>query len=182
MTNKWVAACVVLMFANLTYAEEGNKQVKQCPDKSKLMNICGDVSGMSLDHDEESNYVYTYQRKIYEASCADIENDSPAEIVKKVNLMWNLYEKDLKCRSPQFDITDGSIIKFAVKKGFRSFIEDVTLSWKLDLNEVDEIDGMTVLDYTRKEIERNRGNSVEPKLREYYEAFRKAGAKHKSEL
>lgn len=49
-------------------------------------------------------------------------------------------------------------------------------------DKIDEADGTTVLDYTRKEIVRNKGNANESILREYYDVLRKAGAKHKTEL
>lgn len=153
-----------------------------CPNKAKLVSICNSVSNKIEDKDPNSSYVYEYQRKIYEASCADIEIDSEATMRKKINEMWDKYQKELSCDSSQFNVTNGSILKFAVTKNFTSFLEDAAQVWKVDLNNVDASDGKTVLDYIKSEIEKNKNNATGPILQKYYDLLRKSGAKHKTEL
>lgn len=64
---------------------------------------------------------------------------------------------------------------------FEEFLIDM-VSWKVNLNKLDEADNMTPLDYIKMQIERNKGNSSEPYLKSYYNMFQKAGAKHKAAL
>jgi hypothetical protein len=153
-----------------------------CPNKSKLSNLCNAVSFMRKDSDPDSSYMWEYQRIIYEASCVDYETASDEEIRKKVNAMWDKYEKELRCAANDFDVSNGSILKYAISKQFREFIAEAAQVWKVNLNRVDSQDGRTVLDYLEDEIKAHKGGPSEPILRQYEKVLRKAGAKRKSEL
>lgn len=153
-----------------------------CPNNTNTELLCSTVSGMLEDKDPDSYYNYQYQRIIYEASCVDLGNDSEKLISQKVNKMWQKYGSSFKCNSTQFDVSNGSILKFAVAKGFSSFLFDAAQVWKIDLNQVDESDGRTLVDYLEKEIRRNQGNANEPVLKQYLKVLVDAGAKRKSEL
>lgn len=54
--------------------------------------------------------------------------------------------------------------------------------WKVDLNQVDDADGRTLLDYVDKELELKRGTINEPSLQQYHDMLRQAGARRASEL
>jgi hypothetical protein len=153
-----------------------------CPNSTDTQFLCSAVSGMLEDKDPNSNYSYKYERIIYEASCVDIVNDSEKVISQKVNKMWQKYGSSFTCNSTQFDVTDGSILKFVIKKKFSDFLFDAAQVWKIDLNQVDESDGRTLVDYVEKEIRRNKGNANEPVLKQYLKVLVDAGAKRRSEL
>ncbi len=155
---------------------------KKCPDVSKLGDLCGAVGFMESDKDPNSSYLHSYQRKVYEAACADYDNDSDEEISRKVNILWNSYPEKFKCSNTSFDVPQGSILKFAVAKRFQDFIVDAAQIWKVDLNKVDPSDGRTLLDYVKKELDQSIGTAGEKHLRLYYSVLRQAGAKYKSEL
>lgn len=153
-----------------------------CPNPKKLRGLCMYVGSKEKDTQMNSRkYVWGYQRRLFEAACVDINKDSDAVIASKVQKAWNENEAMLKCKSTQFDITDGSILKYAVNMKFEEFLIDA-VRWNIELNKVDQADGATVLDYIKMQIERNKGLPSEPYLKSYYDMLKKAGAKHKSEL
>lgn len=151
-----------------------------CPNPVKVKNICMAVSERSRDKDATSSFKYLYQRKFTEAACVDMEHDDADVIDQKMQQMWLAFEDRLICNSLQFDIQNGSIIKFAINQYFDDFVDDV-IAWKVNLNRVDA-DGQTVLDYLQSKIERNRDNQTSKIFSAYYDRLRRAGAKHKSEL
>lgn len=152
-----------------------------CQRRPNIASLCADVGQALPDYDKESDYVYSYEREIYEASCVNVLKDSDIEIKNKIRLMWTKYGKECHCTSPQFNVPKGSIIKLAVRKTFTDFIKDV-VSWGIDLNFINKSDDRTVLDYVRDELNANKGNPTEPTLKAYYTLLKNAGAKHKSEL
>ena len=152
-----------------------------CANETARRGICAAVSNRDQTETEPQKYPYRYQRKIFEASCVDMYRDSDEEIARKVSAMWAKNADKLTCTDTSFDVEKGSIIKYAVNAKFENFIYDV-ISWKVDLNRIDESDNRTVLDYIQDQIRSYKGLPTERDLRIYYELFRKAGAKHRSEL
>lgn len=157
------------------------EEASNCPDKKKFKNLCMMVSGRSEDNSGDSKHRYLYQRKILEGSCVNVSNDSEKVRNEKIQNAWSKLEKELVCNNLQFDVQNGSIIKYAVSSNFDAFINDV-VNWKVNLNKVDETDQRTVLDYIKYQIEKTKGSETAKKLKNYYDQLRKAGAKHKSEL
>lgn len=152
-----------------------------CPNPKKLQNICMNLPDRTKDPKPKGDYEYMYQRKILDAACVDVENDSEEKVAQKVQMMWNLAGEHLNCLSIQFDANGGNILKYAVSTKFDEFLDDA-IYWKINLNKVDEVDQRTVLDYVKYQIEKNKGKNIESKLQHYYKILREAGAKHKSEL
>lgn len=157
------------------------EEEKNCPNKKKFKNLCMMIDGRSADDKGDGKVKYMYQRRILEGSCVDIDKDSPQVRNEKIRKAWSKVENELFCNNTQFDIQNGSLIKFAVASKFDNFIEDV-IEWKVNLNKVDSTDQNTVLDYVKVHIDRNKGNPIAQKLQIYYDRLKKAGAKHKSEL
>lgn len=154
-----------------------------CPNKEKLIGLCSSIFMRIEDDDPESPYVYQYQRKIIEASCADMEKDSEAEISRKVNIMWNKYENDLlTCDFINFNVRNGNILKLAVSRRLESLIQDAAQVWKVNLNKIDPADQGTVLDYVQYQINTYKNTDNEATLQQYYTVLRNAGAKHTREL
>ena len=171
---------LAFLLAGIGYAQTKNND-KDCPYRPDISDLCTDVGQCLPDKDKISDYIYAYERVIYESSCVNLSTDSEDEIKMKVQDMWVKYAGEFICTSPQFNVPKGNIIKLAVRKGFTDFIKDVVY-WGVDLNIVDKSDNRTVLDYLRDELKANKGNPTEPQLKSYYDLLRKAGAKHKSEL
>ena len=144
--------------------------------------MCIYIGSRTKDPDPlKPEYKYMYQRRFLEAACVDVNKDSEEGISKKVSGMWSKFEEDLYCNNGQFDVQNGSILKYAAVSKFDAFIDDI-IKWKINLNRVDPTDKRTILDYVKYQKEKNAGNALEPILQEYYELLRDAGAKHKSEL
>lgn len=150
-----------------------------CPPPAKLPAVCMAIS--NAQKDTSGKYTFHYEKLIYDAACVKF---SDAEEVRndKIRRMWRANEDKLVCNSPRFDVQQGNVLKYAASVRFEDFLFDAAMIWKVDLNRVDPSDGRTVLDYVQKEIERNKGTSVESKLRSYYDMLRSSGAKHQSEL
>jgi hypothetical protein len=157
-----------------------------CPDLERLTNICTNLSGFTKDPAPRGEYSYMYQRKIYDAACVDLQQDSEALMKRKIQEMWRIDEargdrSKLKCENLQFDMIDGNILKFAVRKRFQEFLEDAEY-WGVNLNRVDASDQRTVLDYLKDELDRTSHPSTRSTLQVYYNTLRRAGAKHRAEL
>lgn len=154
-----------------------------CPNAEKLEMFCSSVGGLEPDDEVTSGptYRYYYQRQVFEASC--VTPDDPTEARnRKIAEMWKRFEsKELICNNLQFDVVNGSVIKYAASKNIDSFIRDV-IKWQIDLNKIDESDNRTILDYVKVNLERSKGGVLEKKFRYYYDLLRAAGAKHRDEL
>ena len=131
--------------------------------------------------DTSGKYEFHYQKLVNEAACVD-SSDADEVRGEKIRRMWKANEDKLVCNSPRFDVQQGNVLKYAASVRFEDFLFDAAMIWKVDLNRVDPSDGRTVLDYVQKELERNKGTSVESKLRSYYDMLRTSGARHRSEL
>ena len=144
--------------------------------------FCGYVGSQNTYKGIDSNFDYTFQEVMYNSACADIESMSDKEVNQKLRIWWDLYKDKLVCDSLQFNVSNGSVFKYAISSKVNSFIDDAIYA-KLDLNFVDKADDRTVLDYTRDEIKKHSETSETRKVLErYYQKLRNAGAKHKSEL
>lgn len=150
-----------------------------CPPPTKLPAICMAIS--NAQKDTSGTYQFHYQKLVYDAACVS-QADSEEARNAKVQRMWKANEDQLVCNSPRFDVQQGNVLKYAASVRFEDFLFDAAMIWRVDLNRVDPSDGRTVLDYVQKEIDRNKGTSVESKLKSYYDMLRTSGAKHRSEL
>lgn len=172
-----------LIFACLLCASTAFAQQNPCPNAEKLDQFCSSVGGMEPDDEVTSGpkYKYYYQRQVHEAAC--VAADDPVQVRnRKIAQMWKRFEnKELICNNLQFDIPNGSVIKYAASRGIDPFIRDV-IRWQIDLNKVDKTDNRTILDYVQVHGERAKGGALERRYRHYYEILRQAGAKHRHEL
>jgi hypothetical protein len=177
-------ASKTLLLASLLYTSTAIAgEPGPCPNAEKLEQFCSSVGGIEEDDEVISGpkFRYYYQRQVFEASC--VAQDDPVEVRnRKIAQMWKRFEnKELVCNNLQFDVSNGSVIKFAVARGIDPFIRDI-IRWQIDLNKVDATDNRTVLDYVLSHAERAKGSSIEKSLRHYYDILREAGAKHRTEL
>ncbi len=153
----------------------------QCQNANRLRHICMSIDDRVEDPQPMARGLrYEYQRMILEAASVNIPGDSPQVQAQKIQDMWQRCESRLTCNSSNFDVRNGSLIKFAISSLFDDFIEKISI-WRVNLNRVDESDGKTPLDYLRDKISRSQGPE-NARFRSYYDRLRAAGAKHRSEL
>lgn len=149
-------------------------------DLSKLNGLCDYVFDRTR-MPPGSSYRFEYERSINEAA-----GTSPAEPIEvqreKIQRLWNNHQESFRCISPTFDVSRGSVLKYAIRTGSFSFVNAVLARWELDLNHIDPSDGRTILDYTKRELDVNRGSSNEFQLQEFFNLMRAHGAKFAHEL
>lgn len=167
---------------NLKKPESDSFAAQQtCPSYKPLEDMCTLISGRAYDPNPIGFNKYMYQRKIMEAACVVDEPDKEKQ-AEKISKMWEKYSDRLTCQNGQFNVVNGSIIKYAISEKFDVFIHNV-IAWKVNLNTVDKADGRTVLDYVADEMKRNKGNPLEFKLKNYFDELREeGGAKFAFEL
>lgn len=158
----------------------------ECPAKPGMeatgslgMQIGAQLSNRNA---RDSDILYMYQATIYENAKTDERWDSPAVLRKKVGHFWWTNHAALTTDNSEFNVPNGSVVKFGIKKMNEDFVVDVIETWKIPLNLVDAADGRTFLDYIQFELSKAEGNALEPILKRYYKRFRAAGAKHRAEL
>lgn len=173
----------ILLFLIIPQVLSAQNTSEDCtPSMPNPKHFCGDVGSKSPYKGVDGNFEYVFQEVMYKAACIDIETMSDKEIGERLRKWWDLYKDKLLCDSMQFNVTYGSVFKYAINVGVTAFIDEA-IYYKLDLNFVDEADNRTVLDYTRDELKKHDEKSAIGKtLQEYYTKLRKAGAKHRSEL
>ena len=181
MKNQILLILLLAFCTSTAFAQTAEPETSPCPNPKKLRGLCNYVGDLTKDSEPQGRYEYSYQRRILEAACVDINKDSEEEISRKIAKVWKENEDTLICNNTQFDVGNGSIIKYGVISGFDHFVFDMA-QWKVNLNKVDESDGRTVLDYVKYHLERAKGTTSERKLKLYYSSLKRAGAKHRSEL
>lgn len=153
-----------------------------CPDPSRLRGLCDDVYRRIEDGTNRSEWTYAYERKIFEASCVDFTSDTAETARAKIQTMWRAHQVALRCDSDDFDVTNGSVLKYAVAVRTWNFIDNAISVWGVDLNIVDESDGHTVLDYIEEKIALAGDPELKRILSTNYSSLRNHGAKNCAEL
>lgn len=157
-------------------------KIKGCPNVAKLATICDSLASRIGDSKPDSPYQFLYQRKIYEAACADPAKDSPEEVKAKVQAMWAAAEDKLVCDSSNFEVGNGNILKYAMALKIYSFIDEAVKKWGVNLNRIDPVDNRTLLDYVEMLQARYKGSEEEYIIGIYYKKLVKAGAKSKTQV
>lgn len=143
---------------------------------AELRGICSAVHERTRVYGGTDRYLY--ERLIRRAACAPTDSE---EDLSRIREVWRNNQKHFQCSTPNFDVSEGSILKYGIAT--RSYsIAYRAVQWKLDLNIVDRSDNRTVLDYIQGQKLANKGNDSIPQLDDVYELYRRNGAKHRSEL
>lgn len=154
----------------------------ECPNQIDSLELCNLVSTQLAESAPNASTRFAYQTRIYRAACVDSSRDSAQVIQQKVQAFWNRYHDQLQCHQLGFSVVNGNILKLAVERNSREFINDAVRRWRVNLNHVDSTDQKTVLDYIQAELVKARGNNMEPVLQRYFTLFRSNGAKFQREL
>ena len=173
----------ILALHAATSAQEASVSTQGMPGDAaaakSLRNICMAVSDLARSTREGSGYRYVAIEKLMHASGVT-EKDDAALRSQKLQATWTTYRGALVCNSLQFDVQNGSVLKYAVIRNFDAFVYFAAEN-KLGLTQVDQTDGRTVLDYIADHKKRT-GPEMSKTLEQYYQMLRKAGAKHAGEL
>lgn len=172
------SALVFLLFAASVAFAQHRPPPGGCADAAKMEKICLDVMSKTSAKDE-SPHQYEYEEKIYAAACVNAKDDEKATAAK-IRYMWSVVKPT--CTGSDFEVNRGSILKYALKVRAYDLVRQAAESWNVDLNDVDDTDGRTVLDYVDKEIVKHRGSDDESVLRMFWQVLRKQGAKYAREL
>ena len=149
--------------------------VGQNPDR--LSGICNDISSRTEDNGRPDFWSYRYERKIYEAAGVNFDLDTPAVARAKIQSLWiDLYFENFTCDSLNFQIPNGSILKYAVQTRNFSIVDNAMRPWRLELNVIDDQDQETLLGFIEHKITENRGSDTERILGGYAATLRRYGA------
>ena len=152
-----------------------------CPKKQYLAQICNAVAS-ETPAQEGSAERYLYQTNILAAACVTADGGSESS-ARKIQHLWDREADSFHCSANEFNVPHGSILKYAVSRQSKAFLNDAIYTWKLNLNQVDASDGRTVLDYIDDEMAKvSRDNPRHKFLERYRKIFVSNGAKHASEV
>ncbi len=152
------------------------------PTTANFQQLCNDITLRStVSGDLSEKFAYVFDKRIWELSCADPQNDSPEQAKIKIQKMWNQFKTTFKCNLVG-SLVDGHLIKFALYKNFPAFVSTLVEEYDLDVNFVDPADQKNALDFINDEIKKldptfNPSNPGTRSLREYKEMLIKLGAK-----
>ncbi len=110
-------------------------------------------------------------------------SDTQEQVYAKIRTFLNRNMPSLLCSQSDFNPNNGNVLKLAVSRQSNRFIEFVLERWKPNLNQIDAVDGRTVLDYI--EFRRTQAGATSTfgvTLDRYYKRFRAAGALHAREI
>lgn len=129
-----------------------------CPKKpaaSDFKLICADIATRAKAPETEiSFYEYSYEKRIWDLSCATPSKDSEDVAKLKIGKMWNKYKKDFKCDSLDFGLSNGNVLKYSLSQKMPEVIETLADTYGLDINFIDPKDNMNILDYVDAEIKK----------------------------
>jgi hypothetical protein len=145
--------------------------------------LCAEVSNpLPVLSPAHPSLRYSFESELADAAGV-LPTDTEEQINAKIGTLINNNASRLTCNQVNFSPRNGNILKLAVSRQSNYFIGRVIGNWNVDLNQIDEADGMTVLDYISYRRARTAQSSTYGlTLDRYYKRFRAAGAKHRSEL
>ncbi|MFD1191977.1 tetratricopeptide repeat protein [Phenylobacterium conjunctum] len=149
--------------------------------KLDVVELCAGVENQTMELEPRNPFIfYSYENELADAAGV-FESDSEAVMDGKIGRLLDANMPRLLCNSINFNPNNGNILKLSIARKSDGFIDSALTRWKLNLNQVDEVDGRTVLDYIEA-----RAASEQPRFRPIYDnyakRFRAAGAKSRTEL
>jgi hypothetical protein len=129
------------------------------PPKAKFNYICTNVSDRTKDPDDDSQFVYMYERTLWEMVGGRPGIDSLATVAPRVRVLWRRYHDDFVCDTAGLSM--GRILAYSIHNDLIDFIKDLVQTYGVDPNVYDPSERVkgTVLDYADSELARLRRNS-----------------------
>lgn len=165
------------------------QEIDECPapTEEKLKKLCMAIRYPETDHSETS-IGQNYHRELWSLACAVPKVDSTAVGRAKVKAYWEKHKTEIRCPITELNFAeDLSITKYAVDALNTRFTAELAVAYKLNLNFVDEKDGMTILDYIQAKINsiKNQVPVPERLLQDHetvYNHVKRSGGKHAKDL
>lgn len=153
------------------------------PTAPNASEICSAVDSQTLElQPRYANNIYRYQAAFADAAGVT-PNDSELVVNSKIAAWLNANMHLLLCEQFNFTPVHGNLLKLAIARQSDPFIDDALRAWHIDLNQVDAVDGKTVIDYIVEKRDNAGSNEILAMIyARYYARFRAAGAKHAREL
>lgn len=178
---RWTRVAVGAALCSAGIGSEASAQRMAGP--LHVQNFCAAVQNQTEELEpRHDSILYRYQTLIYDAAGVE-PHDNEAAVTLKVGSFLNANMPKLLCEFVDFNPRFGNILKLAVARQSDPFLRDALRVWKVDLNQVDDADGATVLDYiVRKRTEAGSNKNLVDLYQRLFDQFRRAGAKLRSEL
>ena len=143
-----------------------------------VMRLCNEVNDQLQGGGDD---IYNYRVRLYINSSANPRRDPPGHVARKIQHLWIAHSGQLTCNLLGFSIRRGSLIKLAVEKNAREFLNDTLRRWRVGVNDRD-VSGETPLDYIENQLSRSRGSPNDANLQRYRDLFIRAGGKRAAQL
>lgn len=145
---------IIVLLSVTTSVHAQKKKGEQMKSKIDITKICGVVENKIRDlwaePDANNQKPFLYEEIIFKA--AGVSNEDADTIRNyKIRKYWNEhYDEFFVCSSLDHNLQNKSIVRLAVKAEFSDFLISIA-EWGVDFNKPDSTDGMTVIEFIRKE-------------------------------
>jgi hypothetical protein len=148
-----------------------------------VANLCSAVETQAYELDPfHDSIIYQYQTLLYREAGVK-PADGEAVVNEKLRRYMNARLPEMQCNLINFNPRNGNLLKLAVARQVDPFLNDAIRIWKIDLNQVDAIDGFTMLDYAEQRMDTYKPDRLKRRpFENIYGRLRKAGAKHRFEI
>jgi hypothetical protein len=131
----------------------------RAPTSAQRNLLCSTIERKGLDEDDNSPHTYLYERVLWDIVGADPAHDSIPSMRSRVQAMWNAHYAMFRCTTT--GLTEGSVLRYALKKDFIEFLDDLVRNYRININVVDPADSMTVLDWACDQWRQATGSEVQ---------------------
>jgi hypothetical protein len=170
---------------NLDELETVTSKVESCPKPTsdQFITVCLSIDGKK-DPKDGDKFGYKYQEDLWEMSCANAGKDSPEVAKQKIQIMWNTYRAEFKCKgNTENSINGGNVTKFAMDEGLGIFVIHAIKKYNLDMNFIDPYDGKTILDFVEEKLVKlPKADDRYPEYQRVLELLLANGAKRAGDL
>lgn len=178
------ALAAALLLAGTATQTWGQSPPKRMIGTLDVAELCAAVDNQTVELEPVHDTVlYRFHNMLYKAAGVQAADDQEA-VNRKMRVFFNAHMPELLCANGFFTPRNGNILKYAVRNGGgNQLIDDVLAEWKPDLDQVDAVDGLTVLDFIEQKMDTYKPEPYWARpFEQDYARFRKAGARHRYEL
>lgn len=145
-----------------------------------LCNRLADKEALVVN--DTSGLYFAYEKILAEFSKTNINADGEILFVLKIVAFINKCSQNLFCDSTLARKDNINLLKLAITTNEWEFLDNSLKYYKFPLNEIGQLDGMTLLDYLYVDVEYYKRNQPTSEtfmeLTRLYDAFKQAGARH----
>jgi hypothetical protein len=133
-------------------------------------------------------FSYNYEYRFWKLAGVDPAKDTEETAIPKVQKWLENYKRFLICDVNRgFAVSNGSLLKLSVYLNFPHLIDSLLLTYEVDINFVDLVDGKNVIDFIDDEIARldptgRNPNEAVKTLKSYRDKYTSLGARTSAEI